>query len=78
MSTMQTFLTVIVLLALVAMGVLFIARVYAQQAGRPNPHRYAHLWESFQHRLHRHPHGAHPGPHPAGPPPPSRDTGHDR
>ncbi|MFB6602662.1 hypothetical protein ACFCXR_10475 [Streptomyces noursei] len=74
---MQTFLSVLVLLALIALGVLFLIRVNAQTVGRPTPHRYAHLKESFQQRLHKHPHGAGPGAHPTGPPP-SRESGDDR
>ncbi|WEB41691.1 hypothetical protein MOV08_22070 [Streptomyces yunnanensis] len=74
---MQTFLSVLVLLALVAMGVLFIVRVNAQTAGRPTPHRYAHMKESFQQRLHKHAHGAGTGTRTTGPPP-SREPGDDR
>ncbi|WP_344574727.1 hypothetical protein [Streptomyces lunalinharesii] len=76
-SAMQTFLSVLVLLALIALGVLFLIRVNAQTVGRPTPHRYAHLKDSFQQRLHKHPHGAGPGAHPTGPPP-SREPGDDR
>ncbi|MCK7623798.1 hypothetical protein MUU72_11935 [Streptomyces sp. RS10V-4] len=73
---MQTFLSVLVLLALIAMGVLFLLRVNAQTSGRPTPHRYTHLKESFQHRLHhRHGHetGTDPQARTGSPPPPSRE-----
>lgn len=76
-SAMQTFLSVLVLLALVAMGVLFIVRVNAQTVGRPTPHRYAHMKESFQQRLHKHAHGAGTETRTTGPPP-SREPGDDR
>ncbi|WP_234430856.1 hypothetical protein [Streptomyces sp. NRRL F-4489] len=71
---MQTFLSVLVLLALIAMGVLFLLRVNAQTSGRPAAHRYAHWKESFQHRLH-HRHGQDTGPRTrtGGPPPSSRE-----
>ncbi|MFI7102045.1 hypothetical protein ACIBK8_22115 [Streptomyces sp. NPDC050161] len=70
---MQTVVTVIVLLALVALGVLFIARVNAQQAGRLATHKYAALLPSFRLRMRKGSRGgaAHPGAHAAGPPPPS-------
>ncbi len=68
-SAMQTFLSVLVLLALIVLGVLFLIRVNDQTVGRPAPHRYTHLKETFQRRLHRHPHGVAPGPHTTGPPP---------
>ncbi|WP_246103482.1 hypothetical protein [Streptomyces piniterrae] len=77
---MQTLLTVIVLLALVALGALFIARVNAQTTGRLATHRYAALRPSFRLRLRKRPHGdtSHPGPHQAGPPPPTPQTGDDK
>ncbi|MFG2528412.1 hypothetical protein [Streptomyces sp. NPDC048516] len=66
---MQTLWTVIVLLALVALGALFIARVNAQGAGRMAPHRYADWRHSLRDRKHNQPHDdAHPGPPVAGPP----------
>ncbi|MFJ9409200.1 hypothetical protein [Streptomyces sp. NPDC101393] len=76
---MQILLTVIVLLALVALGVLFIVRVNAQQAGRLAGHKYASLRPSFRLRMRKRSHGggAHPGAHAAGPPPPTRRTGDD-
>ncbi|MGW1377099.1 hypothetical protein ACWD6P_22925 [Streptomyces sp. NPDC002446] len=63
---MQTLLTVVVLLALVGLGALFIARVNAQQAGRMATHRYADWMQSMRQRMHRGPRG---GARPAGPPP---------
>lgn len=77
-SAMQTFLSVLVLLALIAMGVLFLIRVNAQTVGRPTPHRYAHLKESVQHRLHKRSHGAGPGTRTTTGPPPSREPDDDR
>ncbi|MCB5908628.1 hypothetical protein [Streptomyces pinistramenti] len=70
---MQTVLTVVVLLALVALGALFIVRVNAQQAGRLATHKYASLMPSFRLRMRKGTRGgaAHPGAHEAGPPPPS-------
>ncbi|MFF9482821.1 hypothetical protein [Streptomyces sp. NPDC014733] len=70
---MQIALTVVVLLALIALGVLFLARVNAQQAGRMATHKYATLQPSFRLRMRRWPHGggSRPGPHAAGPPPPT-------
>ncbi|MGX1755446.1 hypothetical protein ACWIG5_00750 [Streptomyces lydicus] len=68
---MQTLWTVIVLLALVALGALFIARVNAQGTGRMAPHRYADWKQSLRDRKHKHPDDhddAHPGPPTAGPP----------
>ncbi|WP_129295424.1 hypothetical protein [Streptomyces lydicus] len=70
-STMQTLWTVIVLLALVALGALFIARVNAQGTGRMAPHRYADWKQSLRNRKHKHPDDhddAHPGPPTAGSP----------
>ncbi|UKY51324.1 hypothetical protein [Streptomyces inhibens] len=75
---MQTLLTVAVLLALVALGALFIARVNAQGAGRMATHRYADWKQSLRQRMHKRPRdGAHRGPHVAGPPPPSGKAGND-
>ncbi|MFD8543709.1 hypothetical protein [Streptomyces sp. NPDC059649] len=78
---MQTLLTVAVLLALIALGALFIARVNAQQTGRPATHRYADWMQSMRQRAHRRPRdGARPGPLPGPPPPappPSGKTGGD-
>ncbi|MFD9817212.1 hypothetical protein [Streptomyces sp. NPDC059080] len=70
---MQIALTVVVLLALVALGVLFLARVNAQRAGRMATHKYATLQPSFRLRMRKWPHGggSRPGPHAAGPPPPT-------
>ncbi|MCZ1008887.1 hypothetical protein O1L68_21245 [Streptomyces lydicus] len=68
---MQTLWTVIVLLALVALGALFIARVNAQGTGRMAPHRYADWKQSLRNRKHKHPDDhddAHPGPPTAGSP----------
>ncbi|WP_328385835.1 hypothetical protein OHS81_18425 [Streptomyces sp. NBC_00400] len=68
---MQTLWTVVVLLALVALGALFIARVNAQGTGRMAPHRYADWKHSLQNRKHKPPHDhddAHPVPPAAGPP----------
>ncbi|SEE75741.1 hypothetical protein SAMN05428954_3775 [Streptomyces sp. 2112.3] len=68
---MQTLWTVVVLLALVALGALFIARVNAQGAGRMAPHRYADWKQSLRGRKHKPPHehdDAHPEAPPAGPP----------
>jgi hypothetical protein len=77
---MQILLTVIVLLALVALGVLFLARVNSQQAGRLAGHKYASLRPSFRLRMRKRAHGggAYPGAHAAGPPPPSRRADDDR
>ncbi|WP_411143360.1 hypothetical protein [Streptomyces sp. x-80] len=68
---MQILLTVVVLLGLFVLGVLFIARVNAQQAGRLATHKYASLLPSFRLRMRKWPHGggAHPGAHVGGPPP---------
>ncbi|MDT0455733.1 hypothetical protein RM550_08270 [Streptomyces sp. DSM 41527] len=68
---MQTLWTVVVLLALVALGALFIARVNAQGAGRMAPHRYADWKQSLRGRKHKPPHDhddAHPGAPTAGAP----------
>ncbi|MFF8788969.1 hypothetical protein [Streptomyces sp. NPDC015125] len=66
---MQTLWTVVVLLALVALGALFIARVNSQGAGRMSPHRYADWKQSLRNRKHKQPHDdAHPEPPVAGPP----------
>ncbi|MFG2095927.1 hypothetical protein [Streptomyces sp. NPDC048612] len=76
---MQTLWTVVVLLALVALGALFIARVNAQQTGRMPTHRYADWRESVRHRRHKRPQGeAHPETPAAGPPPPPGAAGNDR
>lgn len=77
-STMQTLLTVVVLLALVALGALFIARVNAQQAGRMATHRYADWKQSLRQRRHKRPRGeSRSGPQAAGPPPSSGKAGND-
>ncbi|WP_234326565.1 hypothetical protein [Streptomyces sp. NRRL S-337] len=77
---MQTLLTVVVLLALIALGALLIARVNAQQAGRMATHRHADRMQSMRQRIRRRQRdGAGPGPL-AGPPPsppPSGKTGGD-
>lgn len=66
---MQTLWTVVVLLALVALGALFIARVNAQGTGRMAAHRYADWKQSLRDRKHKQPHDeAHPGSPVAGPP----------
>ncbi|MFE1174424.1 hypothetical protein [Streptomyces sp. NPDC058773] len=76
---MQTLWTVVVLLALVALGAVFIARVNAQQAGRMHTHRYADWKRSVRRRKHKQPHGeAHPGTPAAAPPPASGEAGNDR
>ncbi|MEW1657462.1 MULTISPECIES: hypothetical protein [unclassified Streptomyces] len=77
-SAMQTILSLIVLVALVAVGVLFLARVNAQTAGRPTPHHYAHMKESLHERLHKHAHGDRQETHPTGPPPPPREPDEHR
>ncbi len=75
---MQTLLTVVVLLALVGLGALFIARVNSQQAGRMASHRCADWRESIRQRRHRRPRGdAPPGPQVASSPPPSGKPGND-
>ncbi|AOP50888.1 hypothetical protein [Streptomyces lydicus] len=75
---MQTLLTVVVLLALVGLGALFIARVNAQQTGRMASHRYADWRASMRQRRRRRPHGdAPPGPQVASAPPPSGKPGND-
>ncbi|MEU9122497.1 hypothetical protein AB0C96_21990 [Streptomyces sp. NPDC048506] len=76
---MQTLLTVVVLLALVVLGALFIARVNAQQAGRMATHRYADWKQALRQRRHKRSHGEVPSePHLAGPPaPPSSKAGND-
>ncbi|BDM73607.1 hypothetical protein HEK616_70940 [Streptomyces nigrescens] len=68
---MQTLLTVVVLLALIALGALFLARLNAQQIGRMSTHRYADWKQSMRQRIRRRPRDAsHQGPL-AGPPPPT-------
>ncbi|MFG2830862.1 hypothetical protein ACGFWI_25875 [Streptomyces sp. NPDC048434] len=75
---MQTLWTVVVLLALVALGALFIARVNAQGAGRMAGHRYADWKQSMRQRKHKRPHDdAHPGTPVPGPPPPPGKAGDD-
>ncbi|MFI0905893.1 hypothetical protein ACH4TE_20515 [Streptomyces sioyaensis] len=77
-STMQTLWTVVVLLALVALGALFIARVYAQNAGRMEHHRFADWNRSRRLRKQQRQGGAPPpDAHMAGPPPPSGKAGSD-
>ncbi|MGA5560263.1 hypothetical protein ACPCUV_03630 [Streptomyces platensis] len=75
---MQTLWTVVVLLALVALGALFIARVNAQGAGRMQTHRYADWKQSVRQRRHRRPHDDAASEAPAaGPPPPPGKAGND-
>ncbi|MFF8309461.1 hypothetical protein ACF05W_02740 [Streptomyces lydicus] len=75
---MQTLWTVIVLLALVGLGALFIARVNAQQTGRMASHRYADWRESIRQRRQRRPReDAPPGPQVASSPPPSGKPGNE-
>ncbi|GAU66540.1 hypothetical protein SSP35_03_01880 [Streptomyces sp. NBRC 110611] len=73
---MQTLLTVVVLLAMVALGVLLIHRVNAQTAGRmATHHRYADWKRSMRERAHKRPHhDARPGSRTTGPPPPSDES----
>lgn len=73
---MQTLWTVVVLLALVALGALFIARVNAQGAGRMAGHRYGDWKQSIRLRKRKRPQDdAHSGPPVAGPPTPSDKAG---
>ncbi|MFC9236072.1 hypothetical protein ACFTZK_06350 [Streptomyces decoyicus] len=73
---MQTLLTVVVLLALVALGALFIARVNAQGAGRMATHRYTDWKQSMRQRKHKRPHDAADSESPAaGPSPPPGKAG---
>lgn len=73
---MQTLLTVVVLLALVALGALFIARVNSQGAGRMATHRYSDWKQSMRQRKHKRPHDdAHAESPAAGPPPPPGKAG---
>ncbi|MEU3988346.1 hypothetical protein OG301_18640 [Streptomyces platensis] len=75
---MQTLWTVVVLLALVALGALFIARVNAQGIGRMPTHRYADWKQSVRQRMHKRPHDEAGSEAPAaGPPPPSGKAGSD-
>ncbi|WP_414504384.1 hypothetical protein [Streptomyces sp. NEAU-L66] len=75
---MQTLWTVVVLLALVALGALFIARVNAQGTGRMPTHRYADWKQSVRQRRHKRPHDeARPETPAAGPPPPTGKAGND-
>ncbi|RXS86881.1 hypothetical protein EST92_04925 [Streptomyces sp. TM32] len=75
---MQTLWTVVVLLALVALGVLIIARVNAQSTGRMAHHRYADWKQSRRRRKQQRQGGAPPpGADIAGPPPPSGKAGSD-
>ncbi|MGW7577728.1 hypothetical protein [Streptomyces sp. NPDC054765] len=75
---MQTLWTVVVLLALVALGALFIARVNAQGAGRMATHRYADWKQSMRQRRRKQSHDdAHPEPPVAAPPPPPGKAGDD-
>ncbi|MEU5546697.1 hypothetical protein AB0G85_30560 [Streptomyces sioyaensis] len=77
-STMQTLWTVVVLLALVALGVLLLARLNAQNTGRMAHHRYADWKQSRRLRKQQRQGGAPPpGAHMAGPPPPSGKAGSD-
>ncbi|MFG2140352.1 hypothetical protein [Streptomyces sp. NPDC048650] len=68
---MQIVLTVVVLLALIALGVLLIARVNAQQAGRMATHHHADLHPPFLHRMPKRPQDE-ALVAPPEPPPPSR------
>ncbi|MEW1749172.1 hypothetical protein ACIQU1_04975 [Streptomyces angustmyceticus] len=52
---MQTLWTVVVLLALVGLGALFIARVNAQGTGRMPTHRYEDWKQSIRERRHKRP-----------------------
>ncbi|MCL7490160.1 MULTISPECIES: hypothetical protein [Streptomyces] len=73
---MQTLLTVVVLLALVALGALFIARVNAQGTGRMATHRYTDWKQSMRQRKQKRPHdAAHSESPAAGPPPPPGKAG---
>ncbi|KPC59952.1 hypothetical protein ADL29_31975 [Streptomyces chattanoogensis] len=72
MSTMQILLTVVVLLALIALGVLFLTRLNAQQAGRMAGHVHADLHPPFLHRTPRRPED---GPLAAPPEPPPSTRG---
>ncbi|GLW16862.1 hypothetical protein ACFXN2_13735 [Streptomyces kronopolitis] len=74
---MQTLWTVVVLLALVALGALFLARLNAQNTGRMPHHRYADWKESRRLRKRQQAEAAGSGPHVAGPPPPSGKAGSD-
>lgn len=64
---MQTLWTVVVLLALVGLGALFIARVNAQGAGRMPGHRYEDWKQSLRDRRHK-PRDDDAGPEPPAPP----------
>ncbi|MFJ5799510.1 hypothetical protein [Streptomyces decoyicus] len=74
---MQTLLTVVVLLALVALGALFIARVNAQGAGRMATHRYTDWKQSMRQRKHKRPHdeAGHESPLSSPPSPPPGKAG---
>ncbi|GES31698.1 hypothetical protein AB0G60_12045 [Streptomyces angustmyceticus] len=64
---MQTLWTVVVLLALVGLGALFIARVNAQGTGRMPTHRYEDWKQSIRDRKHKPPDDG-SGPEPPAPP----------
>ncbi|MFJ9416941.1 MULTISPECIES: hypothetical protein [unclassified Streptomyces] len=55
MSTLQVLLTVVVLLALIALGVLFLSRQSAQSAGRMPTHVHADMHPPFLHRAPKRP-----------------------
>ncbi|MGX1848899.1 hypothetical protein OIU91_22755 [Streptomyces sp. NBC_01456] len=74
---MQTLWTVVVLLALVGLGVLFLARLNAQNTGRMPHHRYADWKASRRLRRQQQAEAARGGPRMAGPPPPSGKAGSD-
>ncbi|MFG2862742.1 hypothetical protein [Streptomyces sioyaensis] len=75
---MQTLWTVVVLLALVALGVLFLARLNAQNIGRMPHHRYADWKRSRRQRRQQGQDDApRTGAQMTGPPPPSGKAGSD-
>ncbi|MFI9050400.1 hypothetical protein [Streptomyces sp. NPDC053427] len=66
---MQILLTVVVLLALIALGVLFLARLNGQQAGRMATHHHADLHPPFLHRTPKRPQDEADSEPPQSPPP---------
>ncbi|ARF56261.1 hypothetical protein [Streptomyces gilvosporeus] len=68
---MQIVLTVVVLLALIALGAAFISRLNGQQAGRMAIHHHADLHPPFLHRTPRRPQDE-PLAEPPEPPPSTR------
>ncbi|MFI2187435.1 hypothetical protein [Streptomyces sioyaensis] len=75
---MQTLWTVVVLVALVALGVLFLSRLNGQNTGRMPHHRYADWKRSRrQRRQAQQDVTPHTGADTAGPPPPSGKAGSD-